>query len=362
MEVAIEALQSGSFLEEWDTLARSSPAGVFATAEWHLAVQKGFADRGRPVVAAIREGGRLLGVAPFRVRERALFREASFLGMGEGGYGLADYAGFLAAPGRERDVAQSVVAWLRDRGAWDILDLQQIPEGPLTDAFVDAIRRAGLRSLVRRQNICHVIALPATWAEYRAGLSPGTRDWLERRPRKAERELGAKVEVVEADRLLDEYTTMRRFQAQRFGAQPEEPERRLSTVITAWLPMAQERGWLRMFRLTSGSRTLGILIGYEYEGAFYYYSSAFEPQSNQARYSLGASLLAAALHWSFDHGLERFDLLRGNYAYKERLGGCQRSNYRVLAFREPIPGRALEALVRMRTRLMRQEPWRAVSA
>ncbi len=359
MEVAFETLRSGSFLEEWDALARTSPAGVFATAEWHLAVQEGYADRGRVLVGAIREGGNLLGVAPLRLRDGFLFRGATLLGMGEGAYGIADYAGLLAAPGRERQVAESVLAWLRKLGGWDVLDLQQLPEGPLTDALLDAVGRVGFRALVRRQNICHVIPLPASWAEYCAGLSSGRSKWLNKSPQKAERELGVQVELVEPDRLAEEYTTMRRFQAQRFGGQPEEPERRLTTVIKAWLPMAHERGWLRMFRLQSRSKTIGILLGYEYEDAFYFHSSAFDPRKELSSYSLGASLLAYALRWSIDHGLKRFDMLRGDYSYKERLGTQQRSNYRLLAFRRSPRGRALEALVRMRSRLKGQRPWAA---
>jgi CelD/BcsL family acetyltransferase involved in cellulose biosynthesis len=359
MKVAIHPLGTDSIVEEWGALAQTSPSGIFATPEWHQAVQEGYGDRGQAVLATIRDEGRLVGVAPFRMGRRFLFREATFLGMGEGSYGVADYAGMVAAPGCEREVADTAVAWLLDGGAWDLLDFQQVPEGPLADALVDAVARTGLRSLVRRQNICHVIELPSSWGEYRAKVSAGARDWLERKPRKAQRELGAQVELVEPDRLLEEYTTMRRYQAQRFGGQPDERERRLSLVMSAWLPIARERGWLRMFRLGIGSRTIGVLLGYEYGEAFYFHSAAFELQPDHAGYSLGASLLAAALRWSLDHRLKRFDMLRGNYAYKARLGSVQRSNYRFLAFRKPLLGRALELLVRVRTQLKRQEPWRA---
>lgn len=362
MDVVIESLQSDSFRQEWDTLARNSPAGIFATAEWHLAIQAAYAGLGEPLVAAIQDGGRLVGLAPLRVCERFLFRNTSLLGMGEGGYGLADYGCILASPGRERDVADALVAWLKDQGWWHLLDLQQLPQGPMTEALVEALGRTRLRSLFHRQNICHVVSLPATWAEYRARLSSGSREWLERRPRKVERELGARVEFVEPDQLIAEYTNLRRLQAQRFAAFPEEFERRLTKVITTWLPMAYERGWVRMFRLRSGSRTLGGFLGYEYEGAFYAHSIASEPQLVRTRYSLGACLFAYALRWSIERGLMRFDMMRGDHRYKDRLGGEQRSNYRLIAFRQPVRGRALETLIRMRTRMRRHEPWRAAAA
>jgi CelD/BcsL family acetyltransferase involved in cellulose biosynthesis len=361
MEVAIQPLRTDSFLEEWGALARTSPSGIFATPEWHRAVQEGYGDRGQAVVATIRDEGRLMGVAPFRMGRRLMFRHAALLGMGEGSYGLADYAGLLAAPGCEQYVAQAIVGWLRD-GSWDVLDLQQLPGGPLTEALLGAVRLAGLRWIVRRQNICWVISLPATWVEYREAVSAHTRAWLERRPRITERELGAQVQLVEADWVLEEYTTMRNFQAQRHGSQPHEQEQRLATVMKAWLPMAQDQGWLRMLRLASRSQTIGILLGYEYQGAFYVHSSAFDSRPELARYGLGASLHAYALRWSIDRGLKRFDMLRGDYDYKERLRGEKRSNFRLLAFRHPLQGRVMETAVRMRSRVKGQAPWMATPA
>jgi CelD/BcsL family acetyltransferase involved in cellulose biosynthesis len=112
-----------------------------------------------------------------------------------------------------------------------------------------------------------------------------------------------------------------------------------------------------MFRLRSASRTIGVLLGYEYEDVFYFHSAAFESQPDRSGYSLGASLLSSALRWSVDHGLKRFDMLRGNYSYKGRLGTEQRSNYRLLTFRHSPRGRALEALILMRSRLKGQTPW-----
>jgi CelD/BcsL family acetyltransferase involved in cellulose biosynthesis len=361
MKVAIQPLETDSLVQEWGALAQTSPSGIFATPEWHRAVQEGYGDRGEALVATIRDGGRLMGVAPFRMVSRFLFRDATLLGMGEGSYGLADYAGLLAVPGCEQSVAQAMVAWLRN-ASWDVLDLQQLPEGPLTEALLGAVRLAGLRCMVRRQNTCRVIPLPATWAEYRARLSTNTRAWLERRPRQTERELGAQVELVPTERVLEEYTTMRNFQAERHGSQPHQQEQRLAIVMRAWLPIAQDRGWLRMLRLTSRSRTIGILLGYEYQGAFYVHSSAFDTRRDLARYGIGASLHAYALRWSIDRGLKRFDMLRGDYAYKERLSGEKRSNFRVMAFMHPLRGRVMEAAVRMRARVKGQVPWLATPA
>lgn len=362
VEISVESLTPGPFFEEWSALARTSPSGVFATPEWHLAVQKAYAHRGKATVLACWEHGRLVGAAPLRFSSHLLLRDATWLGMGQGGYGLGDYSGLLSAPGRERDVARPVLAWLIERGGWDLLDLQQLPAGELTEALVEAIRRSGLRFVLRPHNTCHVIDLPSTWAAYRSRLSSSTRDWLERKPRKAERELQATVELVGSDDLLAEYATMRRFQADRFGSHSAASERKLTVVIAEWLQLAHDRNWLRMFRLRAGARTIGVLLGYEYGNAFYFHSAAFETLGEGSKYSLGASLLSAALRFSIDRGLQRFDMLRGHYEYKGRLGSEKRYNYRIIAFRSSVTGRAVEAGLHMRAMLKGTRPWRRDAA
>ena len=297
-----------------------------------------------------------------RVRKRLLVRDATLLGMGERGYGIADYGGMVASPGYEHQLVQSVLGSLRNGRSWDLIDLQQLPESPLVDAVLHEVRSAGLRWMVRRQNLCNVIALPATWADYKTQVSASTRAWLERRPRQTNRELGSQVELVERGSVIEEYDTMRRFQAQRHGSQPRELEERIRRVMTAWLPAAHERGWLRMFRLRGKSATLGVLLGYEFEGTYYVHSSAFDPHPQVARFSIGASLHSHALQWSIERSLKRFDLLRGNYSYKEKLGGESRSNFRLLVFRHPWQGLALEAALRLRSRLRGQSPWLATPA
>ena len=361
MRISIEAFDDRAFMDEWNALALTSPSGVFATPDWHEAVQAAYAGRGRSLVCSLRVGSKLIGIAPLRLSSTGLvLRSASLLGMGEGGYGLADYGGLVVAPGHEAEVASGLLAWMRKLSWWDIIDLQQLPAGALTSALVNTVEQDGMRALVRKHNSCHVIDLPGTWQEYRSRLSQSTRDWLERKPRKAERELGATVELVERDWLVDEYLNMRRFQAARFGEPPRERERKLGIVISDWLMRAHDRGWLRMFRLKNQSGTLGVLLGYEYRGTFYFHSAAFDEKLSAARYSLGSSLLAAALRWSIDHGLQRFDMLRGHYDYKERLGSRLQYNYRILVFRGSPVGTALAHAMKLRGAIKGGRAWRSL--
>lgn len=357
-EVHLATPVDGALADAWSRLARSSSCGIFATPEWHHAMEAGQPRGTRVRVIAVRDGSHVVGVGPMRVVRRRLVRTAGLLAMGELGYGYADYGGLIAAPGCERPVAEAVVgALLRQRG-WDCLDLQQVPEGTGAQELQGALAGAGLATLVHEQNLCPCIDLRTTWDGYLATLSPSAREWLQRKPRKLARELSAGVESVPAGEVLAELATLRRFHRLRpRSVVSQARERQFARMMEVWLEAAQRRGWLRMLRLRARGRTLAVLLGYEYERVFYFQSSAYDPDPQLNRYSLGASLLAAAIRGAFEQGLERFDLLRGDYRYKHHLGARPRANLRIVAVPSPLLARALLLAMRRRARGLGQSPW-----
>lgn len=347
----------------WAELARTSPAGVFATPEWHAAVEPAYQAFGPASLLTVHEEGRLLGLLPLRMRRRLGLRQAGLLGVGEPGYGTADYGALLATPGREVEVLTAALGNLVERHGFDLLELAQLPEGDLAVALAEGLGKLGLPALVRQQNLCPRIPLPATWSEYRATLSQNSRNWLEYNPRRLERQLGASAELVPPGEVMPAYQLMRQFHRVRFDkAYQDTAEDRLTATMAAWLPASQEAGWLRMFRLRRGDESIGVLLGYAYEGTYYYHSSGFD--LTYSSHSPGACLLSAALRWSVENGIGCFDLLRGNYGYKNRLATEQRRNFKVVAFRHPAATRAALSALSLRARVRRTGtgPWSRLEA
>ena len=357
-ELCLGTPEDGRFAEEWSRLARSSRCGIFATPEWHRAMEAGQSRGARVRIVAVRDGSHLVGVGAMRVARRRLLRTASLLAMGELGYGYADYGGLVAAPGREEQVADAVVGALMRQRGWHCLDFQQVPEGTDARELQRALAAAGLVTVVQEQNLCPRITLRTTWDGYLAALSPSAREWLQRKPRKLARELSAVVEPVPAGEVLAEFATLRRFHRLRpHTVVSEARELQFARMMEVWLEAAQRRGWLRMLRLRALGRTLAVLVGYEYERVFYFQSSAYDPDPRFNRYSLGASLLAAAIRDAVEQGLEHFDLLRGDYRYKHHLGAQPRSNLRIIAVRNPLLARAVLVAMRRRARRLEQSGW-----
>lgn len=333
----------------WGELARVSPAGPFATPEWHRAVEPAFRGFGAGTLLTVHSEGRLVGLIPLRTRRRFGLRLVSLLGMGEPGYGTADYGALLADPTHNTEVLAAAVGSLATRRAFDVLELAQLPEGGAAAGLARALGNLGLPAIVKQQNVCPRIPLPATWDEYRATLSQNSRNWLEYNPRRLERQVGAIAEAVPDDRLMADYQLMRQFHRERFGQTYHGgAEDRLTATMERWLPAAAQRGWLRMFRLRRDTQTIGVLLGYAYEGIYYYHSSGFDLAFRS--HSPGACLLSAALRWSVDNKMSCFDLLRGNYGYKDRLATDHKRNFKVLAFRQPLAAHAAISALRLKAR------------
>ena len=343
----------------WGELARSSQAGVFATPEWHRAVEPAYRAFGPASLVTVHDQGRLVGLMPLRVRRRFGIRQASLLGVGEPGYGTADYGALLAEAGREAEVLAAALDALVAGHSFDLLELAQLPEGPVAEALAGGLARLGLPAMFKQQNVCPRIPLPATWADYRATLSQNSRNWLEYNPRRLERQVGAKAELVPPEEVMPAYLLMREFHRERFDkAYHDDAEDRLTATMLAWLPAACDAGWLRMFRLRREAETIGVLLGYAYQGTYYYHSSGFDLAFRS--HSPGACLLSAALRWSIENHIVCFDLLRGNYGYKDRLATEQRRNFKVLAFRHPLATHAAMSVLSLKSRARRTGPgaWR----
>jgi hypothetical protein len=112
-----------ALVPEWTALHEASGTGLpFTAPEFVVTWLRHFADAANtPVVYEVREGDRLVGVAPFyRHRMWGGLSRLQPVGTGQEWIGPFEVPGLLAAPGRGREVARSVVTEMcREPVDWD---------------------------------------------------------------------------------------------------------------------------------------------------------------------------------------------------------------------------------------------------
>ena len=311
---------------EWGALYESvGDARPFAHPAWHKAWLRHCAGEALPVFLALREddasgeekgAGPLVGVVPLDVGGAT----PRFLGDPE----LSDHAGVLIAPGREAAGAAALLEWLMEDlaagiEAWGLRD-----DDRLRPALRAAAARYGWSAREEREAVTPVVELPRAWEDYVAALPKKHRHELRRKLRNLERAgvvgfesqapPGREGEAVAG--LLAMMRASREAKAAFLTPAREAFFRDLAAGLAA-------RGLARIATLTLDGRAAARIFALEGGGATMLYNSGFDP----AMASLAVGLLSKALlvREAIERGRSAVDFLRGEEAWKRRLGGRPRA-------------------------------------
>lgn len=335
----VERVTTAAALEalgpEWTSLLADARApSVFQTWEWARVWWRVFGAGKDLLVLAFRdEASRLCGLAPlYRVRKGlGLFgvRELRFLGSGE--EVKPDYLGIVARRGMEEAVASAFCRHLDGvADAWETACLSDVSDDAgYLDDIARHYRARGYRLDRRRAAVCRYVPLPDSYEKYLERLGRNLRYNIARRTKTLLRNLGGSLFVWEDPATvgegIDELGRLHRKRwAGRHGSRSFATERYLAfhrTIAREFL----ERGWLRLYGLRVGGKTVAMLYCYHYGGRVYYYQSGFDP--DWYKYSTGLVLCAFALRRAIEEGAREFDFLRGEHAYKEAWAPAVRSTW-----------------------------------
>ncbi len=298
---------------QWRALmAASAHAHPFYDPAWHAAWWKNF-GAGELLVYAVRdEAGALVAAAPFVLDPGGRLRLT-------GGEDLSDYLDVVAAEGAHLAAWREILAALHapDAPAWRELHLRGIPEASPTIAALEKLTEGA--AAIAEEEVCPVIALPASWEEYAATLASKDERDLRRKMRKANMEEGLAYEKTDAQETLAR--DLEDFIALHALSQPEKadfwnPARKafFEDVCREMLAL----GLLDLTVMRVDGHPVAANLSFDYANRIYLYNSGFDPVEREL--SGGLVLLAHNLGEAIRAGRAAFDLLRGDEPYKYRFG------------------------------------------
>jgi CelD/BcsL family acetyltransferase involved in cellulose biosynthesis len=306
MSERVEKITSWDALEsirdEWSDLCDRSPrATPFQRPEWLIPWGRTFPP-GEPWVLAVREGGRLIGLAPLLVYPNEGKRTVAFCGGG-----VSDYCDVVAD---EEEAVAAILAHLatrRDR--WEIADFEPLPgDSPL-------LRAPEGHTEVR--DVCPGIDLPERVEDL--GQVVPTRQLANLR--KYRRKAGALGELRLHDGPWEErLEILLGFHAARRG---ESDADAFHHEVAAGF---HARSALGMYLLCLNGDPLAGLYGFREKDTFYCYMQGFNPE--WAKLSPGAMVVGAAVEECIRQGVRRVDFLRGREPYKYWWGATDRETFR----------------------------------
>ncbi len=316
---------------EWDELLhRSVDDTIFLTIEWQSVWWKSY-NAGELLIFTCRDAeDRLVGIAPWFIHDIEGERVVRTIGCVD----VTDYVDVIVDKAFLQPVLACFASVLNDNsGKFDRINLCNIPEAsPTLAIFPDLLRSCGFDVELVLQEVCPVISLPTSWEGYLESLDKKQRHEIRRKLRRAESETELTIEALtdadSASAMIDTFLYL------MSSSQPAKAEflQDASNVrfFRAIIQTVAERGWLRMTFLKVSGEPVAAYCDFVYRGKVLVYNSGLV-LDKYAHLSTGIVLLAHNIRWAIESGYHLFDFLRGNEAYKYRMGGQDTRVFKLMA-------------------------------
>jgi CelD/BcsL family acetyltransferase involved in cellulose biosynthesis len=306
---------------EWsDLLARCDDPVPFMHPAWHRVWLEEFAGEREPLLLAIRDGGRLAGVAP-------LLRDGDKLSF-IGHYSICDYMDFTVPRDGAGDIFAALLAALQGE-IWSELELRGLRDTSVTmEHFLPKLREAGLSVDQEDEAVAPHINLPKEWEEYQSGLPKKDRHELRRKLRKlqAAGELEFRTYTSPQD-VEERIPTLLRLMVESRGDKAAFMSEQMGRFFHRMAPAMAAEGLVRLYELELDTKCVASVLCLQQGGQLYFYNSGYDPQ--YAGLSVGLASKAFCVRDAIECACHCADFLRGKEPYKYDLGGVDRQVYKV---------------------------------
>jgi CelD/BcsL family acetyltransferase involved in cellulose biosynthesis len=344
----LASLEACSVLRtQWDELAATaSNTSVFSTWEWQTTWWKHYGAGDSLRVMVVRENELVVGILPLysrRVRLAPLVSTRELRLLGTGGDTSPDYLGPLIRPMHEAAVATVLAERLvATPASWDVLRLTDVCPGVFLDVLVERLRKTGADVDVRPGSRIRIVRLPSRWDEYLATMPGDRRRRIGNLRRNVLNKLGghfeAAVTAAQLPAVFEDLVTLHRKRWDRKGTQTSSFQSATYVdfhreVITR----CHDNGWIRLYRIEAGGRTVAIFYCYRFRGDVLFYQTGFDPELEHFR--LGQVLMGFSIESAIAEGASVFDMLKGEHEYKASWSNDVRDTFDLIAYNRSIRGR-----------------------
>lgn len=325
----------------WDRAVMTMEfSNVFLTREWIECWWRWFGNGKELRLGVAWRGGQVLGIAPFyagRLPVLRMLQVPAVRLIGAGQCVSPDFLGPIAGRGDE-DVFADLVALNWGRIAREEREIVLLSDMLMTSSPTRSFLAAlGRDREVRRQGEiirCPYADLPRSYEAFLAGLGARQREGIRRRKRRVERVFRVALACVKEPEAVDEAFDL----VQMIYAESERGRGEIACFGDAMYAgfhrdvakRFAQRGWLRLFLLSLDDTPVAYLYGYLFGGRFWFYQTGYLATCRE--YGPGALLMQFVIEWAIAEGVETFEFLRGEEAYKYHFASGERTTETVALF------------------------------
>jgi CelD/BcsL family acetyltransferase involved in cellulose biosynthesis len=254
---------------------------------------------------SIRSGGEPIGVAPLQISERT----AAFVGSPD----VCDHLDLALASGSETAACEALIRRLRAGETIDRLDLGPCrPDSAVVQWLLPVARRLKLSVEVAPDEAVYELSLPLSWDAYLESLSGKERHEIRRKLRRGGDAFRFRWTTGRADAVDHFLRLFRRNRADKAAFMDPRMEgyfRRLATGVAE----------TRIGLLHVDGAVAAAVWCMDLDGTRYLYNSGYDADFSGLSVGIACKLLS--IRDAVERGLTRYDFLKGEEAYKRRLGG-----------------------------------------
>jgi CelD/BcsL family acetyltransferase involved in cellulose biosynthesis len=336
LELITTQEQFNALGEQWNSLLTHNATNeIFLTWEWQHTWWSVYQPGDLWVIAGYK-GDQLVAIAPyFLERDTRIVRT---IGCVE----VTDYLDVIVmAEHRESFFSALVDLFIEHAADYSVIDLCNIPDGtPTLELLPRYLNERGFAVVVKDEDVCPFIPLPASFDAYIESLDKKNRHELRRKLRRAE--------VDDEDEKVDWYIVgpehdltaeTEKFLTLMAASREDKAEfltkSRHKEFFKTIIPVLAQKGWLQLSFLTVNGEAAATYFNFDYANRILVYNSGLLPES-YAHLSPGVVLLAYNIKHAIELGRTEFDFLQGNEDYKYRMGGRDRAVKMIEANRQPV--------------------------
>ena len=353
---ALDALEA-----DWERLAAEdggAGASVFRGWPWNRLWWKHYAHLGTlHVLVVVRDGDTVCGIAPFyHTRTRALqsVRLKTLRFIGSGGDTSPDDLDVLVERERRDAIVDLLCRTLLADASVERFELRDLrPESAFARAFPPCAVAVGLPAPSWQLERRLVDELPSSVAAWREAAGRNARRRSRRRLNRLRRTgegafapCRTPEEVARAYAALVELHRARRASLGERGGFGSPSYVAFHEELTRAL---LRRGELRLATLALDGEIVAVEYGFATGGTLAFFQTGFDPA--RAALAPGHLLMTWMIERGIEDGLERIDLLKGNYAYKGEYARRWRETRSIELYRSAPLARLVALARRLRAAL-----------
>jgi CelD/BcsL family acetyltransferase involved in cellulose biosynthesis len=328
---------------DWSALVGDADTTIFQTFEWQRTWWKHFCEqepRATLHIVTVREGSRLVAVAPFFVQSLRRLgilatRRLSFIGTE-----TTDYLDVIIARGYEEACIARIAAELAASAQeFDVLHLIDMPDRPGHHARLHAeLARTGFEGKHYENEVCPRMKLLETWDKTVASFPSNKRSRIRQVQRKIAQDFTVDLSVInDANQVpagFAEFIALHQNRWQESGHHGLFSDPRMLAFHAEVSQLCFKRGWLFLAFLSLNGERVAANYSYVFRKEVFHYSSGTNLRPELLKYSVGRVLQIYSIEELIKRGMEVYDFMRGPEEYKYYFNSFDVLNWTILMYKK----------------------------